>query len=78
MAEENSQTNSHALPQTADLEIKNLSNIRNDEDLQEKMNAVQNTKQSSGREERFAELEKAIHDFLGKQDSDNTLRIITK
>lgn len=77
MSDENPNT-SHTLPKTSDLEIKNLSNIRNDEDLQEKMTEVQNNKKSSLQAERFAELEKMIHGFLAKQDSDNTLRVITK
>ncbi len=47
MSDENTQNTSHALPQASDLEIKNLSQIRNDEDLQEKISEVQNEKKSS-------------------------------
>lgn len=78
MTTDNSQTASHSLPTGSDLEIKNLSNIRNDEDLQEKISEVQNKKTNSLQQERFVELEKTIHNFLQKQDSDNALKIITK
>lgn len=77
MTDETTQTTSHEIPEK-DLEIKNLSTIRSDEDLQDKIAEVQAEKKSSLQAERFLELEKAIHDFLKKQDSDNTLRIITK
>lgn len=53
-------------------------NIKNEEELAEKISAVQNEKKSSSQQERFLELEKTIHDFLKRQDSDNTLKIITK
>ena len=78
MNDENSQKSAHALPETNPNETVNTSNIQNDEDLHEKISEVQNNSQSSSQKERFAELEKTIHEFLKKQDSDNTLRIITK
>lgn len=56
----------------------NTSNIKNDEDLQAKINEVQTKKDAHRQKERFLELEKTIHDFLKKQDSDNALTIITK
>lgn len=63
---------------TSNTETKHLGTIRDDTDLQEKMSEVKEEIKISGQSERFLELEKAIHNFLSKQDSENTLKIITK
>lgn len=62
----------------SETETKNLSSITNDEDLQEKISEVQKETNPVPKKDRFVELEKAIHDFLARQDSENALKIITK
>ena len=72
---ENSQK--HQLPKNPET-VENVSKIKNEEDLQNAISEVQAKKSSSLQNERFMELEKTIHDFLQKQDSDNALTVITK
>lgn len=66
----------HPLPTANGTE--NLSNIKNEEELVEKIAEVQSDKSSTILTEKFEQLSKTIHEFLKKQDSDNTLNIITK
>lgn len=56
----------------------NASNIQNEEEFHEAISEVQNKKTSSAQKERFLELETMIHEYMKRQDSDNTLTIITK
>lgn len=73
---ENSQK--HTLPNTiADSEAVDFA-IKNEDELQEKIEEAKAQSKNSIKKERFKELEDTIHNFLAKQDSDSTLTIITK
>lgn len=68
----------HSLPEVSTLSSEHTSSIQNEEELQNAISEVQKEKSDSHLEGRFHELADAIHAFLKKQDSDSTLRIITK
>lgn len=69
----------HALPNTSqDASNAPVTSIKNEEELQDKISEVQSQKTTDIQNSRFRELEAMIHDFLKRQDSDNTLKIITK
>lgn len=73
---ENSQK--HTLPNTtADSNTVDFA-IKNEDELQEKIEEAKAQSKNSIKKERFKELEDTIHSFLAKQDSDSTLTIITK
>lgn len=71
-------SNNHTLPKMSENDVNLNLTIKNEEDLQEKIEESKNKSKNPSQKERFVELEKAIHNFLSKQDSDSTLTIITK
>ena len=56
----------------------NSTSIRNEEDFRDAIIVANTRKKSSQKSERFAEIERQIHEYLAKQDSDSTLTIVTK
>lgn len=54
------------------------SSIKNEEQLQDAIKHEQEKIAPTLQNERFAELEKVLHETLGRQDSENALTLITK